>query len=97
MTQIIVIGVSTTTAILLLTVLALVMAILSIKVCGICGEKEVHQPIYEEIPMPRGGGIKSSNPEAIDLEINCSYGDIKTIKMTESPAYGQIESCPQQT
>ena len=88
--QIIIIGVSTTAAILLLIVLGLIMAIFSIKLCGISGQKEVHLPIYEEIPMSGGGVIKSSNPEAIELEINCSYGNIKTIKMIESPAYGRI-------
>ena len=58
---------------------------------------ERNEPVYEEIhTLEEGHGpINSTNPAAIKMEINCSYGDIKTIKMTESLAYGQIEKFSQ--
>ena len=52
---------------------------------------EQNEPVYEEI-NGLGEVINSVNPTAINMEINCSYGDIKTMKMTDSPAYGHIEN-----
>ena len=54
---------------------------------------EQNEPVYEEIhAIGLGQVVDSANPAAINMEINCSYGDIKTIKMTDSPAYGQVEN-----
>ena len=50
---------------------------------------EQNEPVYEEIHS-LGQVVNSANPIAINMEINCSYGDIKTMKMTDSPAYGHI-------
>lgn len=97
--QIISIGVASTIAVILLvTVTTLMMAILLFKHTNKHYElNQQNEPVYEEInTLEEGHGpINSTNPAAIKMEINCSYGDIQTIKMTESLAYGQIENLSQ--
>lgn len=84
--QIIFIGVASAVAVTLMVTLMLVTVVLLFNKCTNkhYGLNEQNEPVYEEI----NGPINSTNPAAINMEINCSYGDIQTIRMTESPAYG---------
>lgn len=91
--QIISIGVTSTTAVMLLVALLIISFILVVKCMNAHNEQKEHnQPIYEEVDPLAGS---RQGPAAIELEINCSYGNIKMIKMTECPAYAQIETCSQ--
>lgn len=101
--QIISISITSTTVVMLLVTVLAIVFILVVK-CVIAHNQQTEhiiEPIYEEIDTLNGsrqGPSKIRNPAAIELEINCSYGDIKTcaIKVTENLAYGQIEICSQQ-
>ena len=95
--QIISVGVTSTTAlVLLLVVLTFVIAILVVKRTNTHTERNEHtnEPIYEEIHTLdelKEGPVNCTNITAIELERNCSYGDINTIKLTESPAYNMVK------
>ena len=47
-------------------------------------------PVYEEILTPSESEFKTKTQASITMKDNCSYGDIKTIKMTQSPAYDDV-------
>ena len=96
------IGVTCAITLLLLVVLSLVSIAVLVKfnlhsTFRDSEREERVEPIYEEILALNKSKVESTIVAPIKMEENCSYGDIKTIKMTESPAYGQITHCNQRT
>lgn len=97
--QVISISVTSTIVIMSLAAVTLVIGILWLKRKNIHHEqKERNEPVYAEIytldesKECHGPSTSSTNQAAINMEVNCSYGNIKIIKMTKSPAYDQIEN-----